>query len=319
MAVTPALAQERPVLTVYTYDGFAAEWGPGPGIETGFEATCGCDLVFVGLDSSIGAFNRLRLEGASASADILLGLDANLMAEAEATGLFAPHGLDLGGLKLPGGWSNPVFAPFDWGYFAFVYDSTKLPVPPTSFQALIDAPDTLKIAIQDPRSATPGLGLLTWVRAAYGDEAPAIWAGLAPHILTVTKEWAESYDLFLKGEADMVLSYTTSPAYHAVAEGTTHIKAAPFSEGHYLQIELAAVTKGSKHPELARAFLAYLTGPGGQAGIPTTNWMFPVAEVAVPPAFGDLITPAKTLALDPADIATHRGAWIGEWQTALGR
>ena len=37
-------AAETPVLTVMTYDSFASEWGPGPAIEQGFEATCACDL-----------------------------------------------------------------------------------------------------------------------------------------------------------------------------------------------------------------------------------------------------------------------------------
>ena len=36
--------------------------------------------------------------------------------------------------------------------------------------------------------------------------------------MTVTKGWSEAYGLFLEGEADMVLSYTTSPAYHLIAE-----------------------------------------------------------------------------------------------------
>ena len=28
----------KPVLTVYTYDSFAADWGPGPGVKKAFEA-----------------------------------------------------------------------------------------------------------------------------------------------------------------------------------------------------------------------------------------------------------------------------------------
>ena len=28
-----------------------------------------------------------------------------------------------------------------------------------------------KIVIQDPRTSTPGLGLLTWMKVLYGDEA----------------------------------------------------------------------------------------------------------------------------------------------------
>ena len=35
---TQAVA-ETPTLTVYTYDSFATEWGPGPAMETEFEAS----------------------------------------------------------------------------------------------------------------------------------------------------------------------------------------------------------------------------------------------------------------------------------------
>lgn len=314
----PALA-DQPVLSVYTYDSFAAEWGPGPAIEKGFEATCGCDVQFVGLDSSIGAFNRIRLEGAATRADVLVGLDVNLAGDARESGLFQPHGADLSALATPIAWDDPVFAPFDWGHFAFVYDSRRTASPPNSFEALIAAPDDFKIVIQDPRSATPGLGLLMWVRAAYGDRAPEIWRGLKPKILTVTKGWWDSYSLFLKGEADMVLSYTTSPAYHAVVDNETFIKAAPFAEGHYLQMELAAVTAASQHPDLARAFIAYLIGPEAQAAIPTTNWMFPVNPAAeLPEAFGAVIRPERTLALAADQATAHRRAWIDEWLAAMG-
>ncbi len=314
----PALAGQ-PVLTVYTYDSFASEWGPGPVIEKGFEETCGCDLKFVGLDSSIGAFNRIRLEGASSKADILLGLDVNLAGEARDSGLFAPHGAALGELATPIPWDDPLFAPFDWGHFAFVYDSRRIATPPASFEDLLAAPDDLKIVIQDPRSATPGLGLLMWVRAVYGDAAPEAWRRLKPKILTVTKGWWDSYSLFLKGEADMVLSYTTSPAYHAVVEGETFIKAAPFAEGHYLQMELAAVTASSAQPELARRFIAYLIGEAAQSAIPTTNWMFPVNRHAeLPDAFGDLIRPERTLAFSAAEAQANRKAWIAEWLAVMG-
>src|SRR5690606_18279198 len=120
-----------------------------------------------------------------------------------------------------------------------VYDTDTLEEPPASFEDLIAMPDDFRIVVQDPRSATPGLGLVLWIKAAYGDRAAEIWEGLQPHILAITKEWSESYNLFLEGEADMALSYTTSPAYHIVSEDDETIKAALFDEGHFPQIEVA--------------------------------------------------------------------------------
>ena len=314
----PAAAQEAPTLRIYTYDSFAAEWGPGPALKTGFETTCNCTVEFIAADSSIGALRRVQLEGPRTEADIILGLDTAVAGEARATGLFAPHGIELDGLVLPYAWTDPTFVPFDYGYFAFVYDTDLLPDPPASFEELIALPDSVKIVIEDPRSDTPGLGLVLWIRALYGDRAPEIWRGLAPHILTVARGWSEAYALFLKGEADMVLSYTTSPAYHALAEDDPSYAAADFG-AHYAQVEVAGILESSDNKELARDFLRYLVSPEAQAVIPTTNWMYPVADIgeALPAAFGDLVVPGEVLLADEDLVTASKGAWIEEALAAL--
>ena len=93
--------------------------------------------------------------------------------------------------------------------------------------------------------------------------------------MTVTPGWSEAYGLFLEGEADMVLSYTTSPAYHLIAEEDASKVAASFGEGHYMQIEVAAKIASSDQPALADAFLEFMLGEEFQSVIPTTNWMYP--------------------------------------------
>lgn len=313
----PAGAEDKPTLTLYTYDAFAADWGPGPQLKAGFEASCACTVAFVAAEDSISALRRIQLEGATTRADALVGLDTFIADEARATGLFAPHGLDLAGLALPAPWADTDFVPFDYGYFAFVYDKTKLPAPPTSFEALIAEPKTFKIVVMDPRSSTPGLGLVVWIKQAYGDRAPDIWAGLKPHVLTMSRGWSEGYGLFLKGEADMALSYTTSPAYHAVAEGDDRYAAAEFTEGHIAQVEVSGILKSSPHQELAAQFLAYMASPAGQKAIPETNWMYPVVDLGagLPAAFGP--SPAKILPVDEAAVTAGRNAWIEEALAAL--
>jgi thiamine transport system substrate-binding protein len=317
LVAMPARAEASPTLTIYTYDAFAADYGPGPGLKAGFEKTCGCIVDFVATDSSIGALRRLQLEGATSKADIVLGLDTSVAGEARATGLFAEHGLTLAGLTLPQPWTDKQFVPVDFGYFAFVYDKTKVATPPDSFEALIKEPASFRIVIEDPRSDTPGLGLVLWIKAAYGDRAPEIWKGLKPHIVTMARSWSDAYDLFLKGEADMALSYTTSPAYHAVAENNPNYGAATFTEGHYPQIEVAGIVKASPNQELAKQFLAYLVGKDAQALIPTTNWMYPVADIgdALPAAFGP--QPTKVLQLDEATVTADKAGWIDEALAAI--
>jgi len=309
---------DAPVLTIYTYDSFVSDWGPGPQIEAAFEESCGCDVQFVGAGDGAALLARVRLEGPATEADIVLGLDTNLIAAARDTGLFAEHGVDATGLTLPVDWQDSQFLPYDWGYFAFVYN-TDLENPPTSFTEL--AASDARIVIQDPRSSTPGLGLLMWVKAAYGDRAGEIWEGLADNIVTVTPGWSEAYGLFLEGEADMVLSYTTSPAYHLIAEGDASRTAAAFDEGHYLQIEVAGMVQNSAHPDLAREFLTFMLSEPFQSVIPTTNWMYPAAlpASALPAGFETLIQPDTALLFDPDTAAGIRAEALEEWRAALSR
>jgi thiamine transport system substrate-binding protein len=318
----PALAADRPVLTIHTYESFTAEWGPGPEIEKAFEAQCGCDLQWVSVADGVALLNRLKIEGAASTADILLGLDTNLTAEAAATALFAPHGIDPArATNVPGGWSDTLFLPFDFGWFAIIHDSDALATPPASLKELVEGDPAQKIIIQDPRTSTPGLGLLLWVRKIYGDAAPEAWAKLSRRVLTVTPGWSEAYGLFTQGEAPMVLSYTTSPAYHAIVEGSQRYKAAAFSEGHYAQIEVAGLTvKGASNP-LARAFMDFILTPGFQDHIPEKNWMMPAGATSQPlnPVFDGLVKPANSLLFTPQQVSANRDAWIAEWLAAFGR
>ncbi len=313
---TPAMA-ELPVLQVLTYDSFTSEWGPGPAVEKAFEATCACDLQFIPAGDGAALLARIQLEGTASDADIVLGLDTSLTAQATATQLFAPHGKNPD-LDLPVAYADPLFLPFDWGWFAFVYDKTRVAEPPKSFTEL--AASDLRIVIQDPRSSTPGLGLLLWVKAAHGDKAPDIWQALADNIVTVTPGWSEAYGLFLEGEADMVLSYTTSPAYHLIAEGDDTKAAALFEEGHYMQIEVAGKLAATDQPELADSFLDFMLTDAFQAAIPQTNWMYPVTtpSAGLPEGF-DAFRPEKSLLLSPKDALSVRDAALSEWQAALAR
>ncbi|MGL4892774.1 MAG: thiamine ABC transporter substrate binding subunit [Aeromonas veronii] len=305
-------------LTVYTYSSFTAEWGPGPKIKQAFEKECDCTLNLVPLEDGVAILNRLRLEGNHNKADLVLGLDDALISEAKQSGLFAPHPAKLDGIKVPGGWQDNTFVPYDYGYFAFVYDKDKLKQPPKSLKELVERPD-LKVIYQDPRTSTPGQGLMLWMKSVYGDKAPAAWAELAKKTVTVTKGWSEAYGMFLDGEADMVLSYTTSPAYHLIAESKPQFQAAAFEEGHYRQVEVAAKLKSAKQKKLADQFLQFMVSPAFQQEIPTGNWMYPVIDTPLPKGFEQMITVAKPLAFSSDEVAANRKGWIREWLQAVAQ
>lgn len=310
---------ETPVLTVYTYDSFVSDWGPGPAVEAAFEEVCDCDLQFVAAGDGASLLSRLRLEGERSKADVILGLDTNLTAAARETGLFAPHGIEADlDVPRPEAWQDELFLPYDWGYFAFVHDRENLLQPPESLEEL--ARSDVSIVIQDPRSSTPGLGLLLWVKAVHGEGAEKVWEGLSDNIVTVTPGWSEAYGLFLEGEADMVLSYTTSPTYHRIAEEDDS-KAAVIFPQHYMQIEVAGKLATSTQPELAEQFLSFMITDAFQSVIPTTNWMYPVVspEGGLPDGFDAPLAADKALLFAPDEVPAQRDAALAEWLRALSK
>ena len=119
----------------------------------------------------------------------------------------------------------------------------------------------------------------------------------------------------------MVLSYTTSPAYHMIAENETKYQAAAFEEGHGMQIEVAGILKSAPNPELAAQFMEFIVTDSFQSLIPTGNWMYPVVtlEDGLPTGFEKLVRPSRSLLLDSRKIAANKAAWIEEFSQAMSR
>jgi len=304
-------------LTVYTYDSFVSEWGPGPIVEKLFEDKYEIDLQFIAVDSAATLLNKIILEGENTKADLVLGLDMNLFNAAEKSELFVSHNLKNinNKLTLPLNWESDIFVPYNYGYFAFVYNNKTLKNPPLSMEDLINKTDA-RIVIQDPRTSTPGLGLLTWMKALYGDSAQNKWSQLNKKIISVTKGWTDAYyNFFMAGEADIVLSYSTSPAAHIMFEENYDISASTFKEGNYISVEFAGILNSSKNKQMANKFLDFMISDDFQKVIPGTNIMYPVTDVEMPEAFNKLEIP-KLLQLDPKDINDNKDEWINEWLNA---
>ena len=305
-------------LTIYTYDSFVSEWGPGPIIEKIFEEKHNADVEFVAIDSAATLLNKVILEGDTSRADIVLGLDMNLFDLAEQSELFTTHNInDINNLiNLPLKWESNKFVPYNYGYFSFVYNEANLATPPKSMDELINSTNA-RIVIQDPRTSTPGLGLLTWMKALYGDEAGDEWKKLNKKIISVTKGWTDAYyNFFMAGEADMVLSYTTSPAAHIMFEERYDILATTFEEGNYITIEFAGILNNSQNKDLANKFINFMLSKEFQSVIPSTNIMYPVTNIKdLPEAFDKLDVP-NFIQMDPKEINKNKEKWIDEWLNA---
>ena len=155
------------------------------------------------------------------------------------------------------------------------------------------------------------------MKAIYGKNSNKEWKKLNKKIISVTKGWTDAYyNFFMSGEADIVLSYTTSPAAHIMFENNYDISAATFEEGNYLSIEFAGILEMSKNKDMANEFLKFMISDDFQSVIPSTNIMYPVTQIDdLPEAFNNLQIP-KALQLDPEEINAKKEDWINEWLNA---
>jgi thiamine transport system substrate-binding protein len=313
-------AAEPRVLTIYTYDSFSTEWGLEPVVIPPFEDICKCEVQVITVGDGSSILNRLVIEGKDTRADIVLGIDNNLSSQALSLDVFEPYKPKYFETVPEDIWfdnSNRLI-PFDYGYFAIVYDSQKLSNPPKNFSDLLAKEFKRKLIIQDPRTSTPGLGFLLWTITKYDTRYEEFWKKLKENILTVTPGWDTAYAMFKKGEAPMVISYTTSPAYHIINENIDRYKAVIFPDGHYTQIEVAGIIKYSKNKDLARSFMDYMLSPQFQAEIPAKNYMYPVnKDVELTQTFKDLPKPKKRLIFSNDLLSKKLISWIDGWRKAM--
>ena len=309
-------------LTIYAYDSFVSEWGPAGKVIPKFEKKYGVKVEMISVGDAGQVLNRVILEKKKPKADIILGIDNNLLSKALDSGVLMPYtsvNLKLIPDELIFDKTHHV-TPFDHGYFAIVYDSKKLKNPPSSLEDLLKPEFRGKLILEDPRTSSPGLGFLLWTVKVYGEDYLEYWERLKPNILTITEGWDTAYGLFTSGEAPMVLSYTTSPAYHAEYENTTRYRALIFEKGNYLQIEGAGILKGSKNIPAAKKFIDFMLTQDFQMEIPLTNWMFPVNKrVKLPASFKYAPSPDINLSFDPYNIKLNQKKWINDWLKVVAR
>ena len=321
-AIAAPAVEEEAELVIYAYDSFVAEWGPAPKVIPKFEEKYGVKVKVTSVGDAGQVLNRAILEKDNPQADIVLGIDNNMLSRALEEGVLEPY-------RSPNLKNIPeqlVFdathsvTPFDYGYFAFVYDSEVFEDPPESLEELTDSRFRKKIIVQDSRTSSPGLGFLLWTIAVYGEEYLEYWDRLRPNLLTITDGWDTAYGMFTSGEAPMVLSYTTSPAYHVEYEQTERYRALLFEKGNYLQIEGMGILKGAPHPQTAKMFIDFILSEDFQAEIPLTNWMYPVdPAVVTPESFRYAPKPERSLQLSAEEIRTNQERWINAWVKLVSR
>lgn len=271
----------KPVLRVFGYSSFTGQWGPGPGLKELFEKDCDCQVQYIeGSDSGI-LLQRLKIEGKSLGADLVIGLDQFDLQKALAEQKWRE--LNISGLdaydEVKPALQNSYFVPYDWGVISFVARKSDFTNPPQSLDALMDPDLKRKIALEDPRTSSPGLQFLYWVIRAKGeDEGFKFIQKTMDQVHSYSPTWSAAYGLFTKKQAKLALSYVTSPVYHLVEEKNNDYVALEFKEGHPIQFEFMGIPEFCRNCELAERYVNLMLSDQGQKLIMEKNYMFPIIK-----------------------------------------
>ncbi len=266
-------------LKVLSYSSFLASWGPGPEIAKLFKEQTGIEVIYQDAEDAGLLLTKLELF----PSDVVVGLDSITSFEARKKFNWKAHGkIDATSWSKGFSYDDPEFLPFDWAPLTFIYRTGEI-APPKNLNDLLDVRFKNGISLQDPRTSAPGLQFLYWLVAVRGeDQAFEFLKKLRPNIRSVSPSWSTAYGLFQKGEAKLVYSYVTSPAYHWKNESDLRYQAADLREKHIYQVELAGIPDTCVNCEGAMAFLEFLRSAQAQRILMNKNVMYSIYEKLVP-------------------------------------
>lgn len=275
----PRPADDRQKLRLLTYSTFVSSTGPGAEIIARFEKENNCVVEVVSSGDAGLLLERLKLGVAGVPFDVVLGFDQILLPEADAQFEWQPQAFAVSSRHPTlAEFIHPHFLPYDWSPMSFVYRKGSSGPVPRNFADLIRPEYKGQIALQDPRSSTPGLQFLQWVKAVESDKSESFLQQLKPNVHSVSPSWSFAYGLFKKEQVRFVFSYVTSLAYHWGMEGDRNFQILNFPEGHPVQVEYVGVPRSCRECVLAQKFVEELLKPWAQKLIMEKNFMFPVIK-----------------------------------------
>ena len=305
---------------IYTYDSFPDV------LEEYIRENLESDSLTVKVirfEDTGGLMAQILLEKDAPKADVVIGLDNTYLSRVFDEDLFLaykPAGLSLvhEGLLV-----DPEYrlVPFDYGSITLNYDSELLPDPPSSWEELLDPAYKGKIIVMNPTTASPGRNFLLFTIVEFGEDGYLdYWERLKPNILTVTAGWSEGYGLYTQGEAPIVLSYDTSPAYHMHFEETDRYKNLIFDGRAYAQIEVAGILKETRNLAAAQKCMDIIVSKQFQELIPLSNVMYPVhADAQLPQSFIEAEGATKIVNMDERLVAEKLDGWLAAWEDLMRR
>lgn len=300
---------------VYASSSFIAKWGPGPQLKELFEKQNIFKVEFIE-SSDIGmTVQKINFENENSLADVVLGLDqfdvsrnANKIKwkviERNNDVRFVNNIERVANEK--------SFVPYDFAPLSFVARK-KIKFSVNSLNDLLKPELKGKIALQDPRTSSPGLQFLVWIfESRSSDEAINYLKAIMKQAHSFSPSWSASYGLFKNNQAELVFSYVTSPIYHLVEEKDDQFFSIETAEPLPVQVEFAGIPDSCKNCEAAEMFVNFLLTSEAQKIIMSKNYMFPVIDRVKEATPFDALKVYKTMPVKFYEQSNIE-KWINTW------
>lgn len=297
-------------IRVMTYSSFMNAWGPGPEIAKRFREQTGLHVEFHDAGDAGLILEKMKLF----PVDAVIGLDGLSLAEAKTRHSWREFPI----LELEAGkeFRDPQFLAVDHAPVTFVYREGEV-TPPKSLQDLLRPEYKGKIALEDPRTSTPGLQFFFWVLDSMGREKGFEYlAQLKTNLHSVSPSWSSAYGSFTKNQSSLVFSYQTSPIYHLLEEKKDQYRAAVFDEGHPEQVEYAGVPADCSRCGDGEAFVRFLQTKEIQTLIMRKNFMLPIDASAKEGTPFAQLPQIKTIEIKSrSELLKDRAALFEQWRS----
>lgn len=296
-------------IRVLAYSSFVHSWGPGPDLAKRFFEKTGVEVELIEASDA-----GVLLQKASVlKPDIVLGMDQMALREAQESNKWRPAPSVI---QLPSAFQHSHFLPFDHAPLTFVYREGQWS-PPSALADLLRPEFKKSLALQDPRTSSPGLQFYLWVLDQMGIEPGLEFLkNLRASVYAISPSWSSAYGVFTKGLAGSAWSYLTSPIYHEVEEKNSSFRAATFAIGHPIQIEYFGILEGAQNPEGAERFAAFLLTSEAQVIIMSKNYMLPIVQdVAVGTPFARVGTVPAYQWKNLENLVSQKRELLERWAT----
>ncbi len=217
-------------------------------------------------DSSI-LLQRLKIEGESLGADLVLGLNSYDISRASSEIHWKKHGLESQALlnQVRLALVNEYFYPLSWNIYTLIANSNFEISNILSFQDLLSLSLRKKIGIEDPRMSSGGLGFLVWVFRSMGmDDMNTYLENFMPQIFDIYSSTPLLEKDFTENKSKVIFSLLTSSLLKKSDTLLPVGKILELNQPHPVVFEFLGIPEFCENCELSQKFSNLILSEQGQ-------------------------------------------------------